>query len=60
MKMMYWWYKNEFWGQKEAKKLFQKIPFYNVPIAKQRIKRLKHIGLLHELIFDEELSTKQS
>ena len=49
-----------FGDKKEAKKLFQKLPFYNVPIAKQRLKRLKHIGLLHEIIFDEELSTKQS
>ena len=27
-----------FWDEKEAKRLFQKLKFYNVPIEKPRIK----------------------
>ena len=37
-----------FWGEKEANRLFQKLPFYNTFIKKRRIKRLKNIYLLHE------------
>ena len=48
-----------FWDEKEAKKLFQKLPFYNVPIEKTRIKLLKNIDLLYELSFYNELSIKQ-
>ena len=32
-----------FWDEKEAKGLFQKLPFYNVPSKKARIKDLKNI-----------------
>ena len=40
-----------FWGEKEAKRLFQKLPFYNAFIEKLRIKHLKNKYLLHELHF---------
>ena len=45
-----------FWDEKEAKKMFQELPFYNVLIEKPGIKRLKNIDLLHELPFYDELS----
>ena len=38
-----------FRDEKEAKRLFQELPFCNVLIEKPRIKRLKNIVLLHEL-----------
>ena len=44
-----------FWDKKEAKRLFQELPFY-VLIEKPRIKRVKNIDLLHELPFYDELS----
>ena len=49
-------YKKNFWDEKEAKKLFQKLPFYDVLIEKPCIKYLKNINLLHELPFYDELS----
>ena len=45
-----------FWDKKEAKKLFQKLPFYNILIEKPKIKHLSNIDLLHELPFYDELS----
>ena len=48
-----------FWDEKEAKILFQKLPFYNALIEKLRIKHLKNIDLLHDLPFYNELSIKQ-
>ena len=45
-----------FWDEKEAKGLFQNVPFYNVPIEKSRIKHFTSIDLLHELPFYDELS----
>ena len=45
-----------FWDKKEAKRLFQKLPFYNVLTEKTRIKHLKSIYLLHQLPFYDELS----
>ena len=48
-----------FCDKKEAKGLFQKLSFYNVPIEKRRIKHLKNIDLLHELPFYNELCLKQ-
>ena len=48
-----------FGDQKEAKRLFQKLPFCNVLIEKPRIKRLKNIVLLHELSFYDELSIEK-
>ena len=44
------------WDEKEAKILFQKLPFYNVSIEKPRIKHLKNIYLLDELSFWDEIS----
>ena len=40
-----------FRDEREAKRLFQKLPFYNSFIKKPRIKHLKNIDLLHELPF---------
>ena len=45
-----------FWGQKEAKRLFQKLPFYNVLIEKPHIKYTKNIDLLHEIQFYYKLN----
>ena len=49
-------YKNEFWNEKEAKKIFQIFPFYNVLIEEPKVKHLSNIELLHELPFYDELS----
>ena len=46
--------KMSFWDEKEAKRLFQKLPFLNIIIEKPRIKDLKNIDLLHELPFYDE------
>ena len=54
--MKYRPYENEFWNKKEAKKLFQILPFYNVLIEKPKIKHLSNIELLHELPFYDEFS----
>ena len=35
---------------------FKELPFYNVPIDKPKIKRLKNIGLLPELPFYDQLN----
>ena len=57
---MYGAYKKmSFWDEKEVEWLFQKLPFYNVLIEKPRIKRLKNIDLLHELLFYNELSIEK-
>ena len=47
------------WDEKEAKILFQKFPFCNTFIEKPRIKHLKNIDLLHELLFYDELNLKK-
>ena len=54
--MKYKPYENEFWNEKEAKNLFQTLPFYNVLIKKTEINKLSNIELLHELPFYDELS----
>ena len=41
--MKYKPYKNEFWNEKEAKELFQILPFYNVLIEKPKIKHLSNM-----------------
>ena len=51
--MKHYRYKNESLRWKEAKILFQKLPFYNVLIEKPHIKHLKNIDLFHELPFCE-------
>ena len=48
-----------FWNEKEAKRLFQKLPFYNTFIEKARVKHLKNIDLLHKIPFYDELNIKQ-
>ena len=45
-----------FWYEKETKRLFQELPFYNVLIEKPLINRLKDINLLHGFPFYDELS----
>ena len=52
--------KMSFWDEKEAKRLFQKLPFYITFIRKPCIKHLKNIDLLHKLPFHDELSIKQA
>ena len=47
---------NESWNEKEAKNLFQTLPFHNVLIEKPDIKKLSNKELLHELPFCDELS----
>ena len=54
--MKYKPYKNEFWDEKDAKELFQMLPFYNALIEKPKIKHLSNLELLHELPFYDELS----
>ena len=58
--MKYRPYKNEFWNEKEAKKIFQILPFYNVLIEKPEIKKLSNVELLHELPFYDELSIAEA
>ena len=45
-----------FWNEKEANKLFQELPFYNVLIEKPKIKHLTNIELRHELPFFDKLN----
>ena len=54
--MKYRAYKNKFWNEKEAKELFQTLPFYNVLIEKPEIKHLSNTELLHEIPFYDALS----
>ena len=48
-----------FWEEKEAKGLFQELPFYNVFVEKRKLKHLKIIDILPELPFDDDLSILQ-
>ena len=48
-----------FWNEKEAKELFQILPFYNVLIKNPTIKHLSNIDLLDELSFYDELSVAE-
>ena len=57
--MKYRAYKNKFWNEKQANKLFQILSFYNVLIEKPKIKHLSSIELLHELPFYDELSVAE-
>ena len=45
-----------FWNQKEAKSLFQELPFYIFLIENPKIRDSKNIDLLQELSFYDELS----
>ena len=49
-------YKNEFFDEKEAKRFFEVLLFFNAAIEKTYIKRLSNINLLHELSFFNDLS----
>ena len=49
-------YKNEFWNENKAKRLFQKLLFHNILIEKPKIKGSQNIHLLHELPFYDELN----
>ena len=40
----------------DAVDYFKELPFYNKPIEKPKVKRLKNIGRLAELPFYEQLS----
>ena len=51
--------KMNFWDEKEGKRLFQELPFYNTFLEKPRIKCLKNIDLLHALPFYGKFSIKQ-
>ena len=44
-----------FRDEKEAKRLFEELPFYNPSIKKSYIKRLNNIDMLRELPFYDEL-----
>ena len=44
------------WEEKEAKRLFRKLPFYNTYIEKPSTSEVKNIDLLSELPFYEELT----
>ena len=46
-----------FCGEKEAKRSFQELPFYNIFIENPKITGLKNIKLLQELPFFDELNT---
>ena len=50
--------KMKFSDAKEAKRLFEKLPFY-ASIEKTRIKNLKNIYLLHERLFYDKLSIEK-
>ena len=58
--MKYRAYENELWNEKEAKSLFQILPFYNAFIEKPEIKKLSNIELLHDLPFYDELSITET
>ena len=54
--MKYKPHNNEFCNEKEAKTLFQTLPFYNALTQKPDIKKLSNVELLYELLFYDELS----
>ena len=47
------------WIDKEAKRLFQELPFYDTFIEKPKLTGLKSTNLLHELPFYDELNIMQ-
>ena len=50
--------KMSFWNEKEIKKIFQELPFYNVLMEKPKIKHLSKIELLYELPFFDEINVE--
>ena len=55
IKIKYKPYENESWNEKEAKSLFQTLPFYFL-IERPEIKKSSNVELLHELPFYDEMS----
>ena len=53
---MIFYYKVSFWDEKETKRLFKELLFYNALILKPYIKRLNNIDMLRELPFYTELN----
>ena len=51
--------KMNFWDEKEAKRLLQKLTFYNTFIKKRRLKHLQDMNLPQELPFYDELSIEK-
>ena len=49
--MKYKPYKNDFWNEKEAKKLFKILSFYNVLTEKPKTKHLLNVELLQSFHF---------
>ena len=49
-----------FWNEKQARKLFQILPFHNTFIEKPEVKKLSNIKLLQELPFYDELNVVKS
>ena len=45
-----------FWDDKEARRLFQELPFYRTPTETPCIKRLNNIDMLRELPIYNELN----
>ena len=45
-----------FWDEKEAKRLFEELPFYNASIEKPDIKHLNNIDLLCARLFRNKLN----
>ena len=48
-----------FWNEKEARRQFQELPFYNVLTVKPKTKHSRNIDLQHELPFYDEFSILQ-
>ena len=46
--------------EKKTKRLLKELPFYNMPIEKPKIKKLKNIEMLRELPFYDELNIVKS
>ena len=51
--------KMSYWDEKEAKRFFQELPFYNAAIEKPKIRGLRNIDLLQKLPFYDELNIMQ-
>ena len=51
--------KMSFGDEKGAKRLFQKLQFYNNLIEKRCIQHLKNIDLLHEFLFYDQWSIEK-
>ena len=54
------YYKCVLQTEKKTKRLLKELPFYNMPIEKPKIKKLKNIEMLRELPFYDELNIVKS